>query len=229
MEIAIRRNKITAIITAVVAVLVIAHCLWLVAYFRINDPEIFDFSRLLDLDYEGNIPTLIAAVLFMINGVLFYLLGRSHLNKQKAGHYYWYGLAIIFVFLGVDEGTRLHEEIGDLFENLVSSTGALFFPWVIPYVTAFLIAVAIYFRFYLTLERKFQIQLFIAAVIFLAGAVGFEMLSATQAEELGTDSLNYSILYTIEESLEFAGLIFLLHCLLGQITKTEPKISLVFN
>ena len=80
-----------------------------------------------------------------------------------------------------------------------------------------------------TLDRTLQIRLFISAALFLSGALGFELLSATQADEYGTSSLSYSVLYTIEESLEFAGLIFLVHTLLAKLAADKERIELNFT
>jgi len=218
-------RKLTQALIIIASLIVIVHSIVLGIYFYIDDPDEFDFVRLIDLDYEGNIPTLFSALLFIINGCLLLLV--SKLVKQKGQKYsnYWFGLAIIFVFLGFDGGSRLHEEIGDLFEHIVDAQGWLYFPWVIPYVTLLLIALAVYFKFYLTLDRWLQIRLFLCAAIFVGGAVGVELFSAREADENGTSSLLYSVLYTIEESMEMAGLILLINTLLIRLRQDTREIT----
>lgn len=229
MELNIIRKKIMLTLCTTSIILVIAHSLWLVAYFSVDDPEVIDFNRLIDLDYEGNIPTLFAALLFFINSLLLFFTARSNNQQNRTGSNYWLGLAAIFLFLGIDEGSRLHEEIGDLIEPWVAAEGALFFPWVIPYVAIFCVLTALYFRFYLSLSRSTQIRLFISAMLFVGGAVGVEMLSAQQADLHGTDSLSYSILYTIEECLEMAGLLLLADTLLLKLSNENNSINLKLN
>ena len=228
MELKVNHHKLMFWLCSIALLLVLVHCAWLTAYFIIDDTKVLDFSRLIDLDYEGNIPTLYSSMLFMFNSILLFLLAKFWNDQSLKGAGYWMGLACIFLFLGVDEGTRLHEEIGDIFESYVDAEGALFFPWVIPYVTVLAILVLFYFKFYLSLERGLQIRLFIAATLFIGGAVGVEMLSAQQADLHGTSSLSYSILYTIEESLEFAGLLFLSHTLLKYLANNRRIVQISF-
>lgn len=225
MTILINRRIITITLASIAFLLVLIHSIVLGIYFYINDPDVFDFVRLVDLDYEGNLPTIFSVLLFLLSGVLLYLIYLHNRAEHQAFRKYWLGLALIFVFLGFDEGTRLHEEIGDLFEHVVEAEGWLYFPWVIPYTTLFVIASAIYFRFYLTLDRWLQIRLFLCAVIFLGGAVGVELFSAREADEHGTSTLVYSILYTIEESMEMAGLILLINTLLLKLNRDSVDIS----
>lgn len=229
MEINLNPRKIVAWVSAFAICIVLVHCVVLFLYFKIDDPNEFDFIRLIDLDYEGNIPTLFSALLFLVNGVLLYLVAVSARKTNLGYAKYWLGLAFIFVFLGFDEGTRLHEEIGDLIENFVDAEGWLYFPWVIPYSIAFVIAVALYFKFYLTLDRQLQIRLFLCAFVFLLGAIGVELLSAREADLEGTSSLTYSVLYTIEESLEMGGLLLLLDTLLKKLSNDHKAIKVVWG
>lgn len=226
MTITLNPNKLVLALSLCALVLVSVHSIVLGIYFYINDSDVFDFVRLIDLDYEGNLPTLFSSLIFLLNGLLLYVIYQSARQSKQLFAYYWLGLAVVFTFLGVDEGTRLHEEIGDLMEHVVEAKGLLYFPWVIPYSIAFLVAMVIYFRFYLSLERKLQIRLFLCAVIFLSGAVGLEILSAREADISGTSSLTYSILYTIEESMEMAGLILLIDTLIRKIQRESGAITI---
>ncbi|MBT8113901.1 MAG: hypothetical protein KJP04_00875 [Arenicella sp.] len=226
MLISIHRKKFIRTLVWLAAVLIVVHSVVLAIYFYIDDPDEFDFVRLVDMDYEGNLPTLFSVFLFFINSVFLYLIYRIGKHKSQPFTAYWLGLACIFLFLGIDEGTRLHEELGDLVENFVDAKGVLYFPWVIPYVSALFIAGLIYFRFFLTLERPLQVRLMISAALFLSGAVGVEMISANEADQAGTSTLTYSVLYTIEETLEMAGLIFFAHTLLLKLDNISENISL---
>ena len=225
MNISLNHSKIVLYLSTIAAGLVLIHSAVLAVYFYIGDPEVFDFVRLIDLDYEGNIPTLFSSLLFLFNGVLLWLVYSGVTQSGQRFPRYWLGLALIFIFLGFDEGSRLHEEIGDLLENFVQAEGLLYFPWVIAYSVAFLIAILFYFRFYLSLDRPLQLRLFFCATVFLSGALGVEILSAQQADSFGTSSLSYSILYTIEETLEMAGLILLTDTLLRKLRQDHGSLT----
>ena len=53
--------------------------------------------------------------------------------------FYWLGLTILFLFLAIDEGTAIHEEIGTFLERYMNAKGALYFLWVVPYGVATLV------------------------------------------------------------------------------------------
>ena len=97
------------------------------------------------------------------------------------------------------------------------------------YSILFIILTAIYFRFYLTLDRWLQFRLFLCAVIFLGGAIGVELFSAREADAHGTATLTYSILYTIEESMEMSGLILLIDTLLLKAVRAKDVVSVTFR
>lgn len=226
MLLSLSRRKIVTTLIACAAVLVLIHSVVLAIYFYVGDEDVFDFVRLVDLDYEGNLPTLFSVLLFELNSVLLYLVYRFARDQNQTNGAYWLGLAIIFLYLGIDEGSRLHEELGDFTENFIDAEGFLYFPWVVPYAIAMLVATAVYFKFFLSLERPLQIRLFLCAVLFLSGAVGIEMFSAREADISGTSSLAYSVLYTIEESLEMAGLILFIDTLLLKLKDFSEKITI---
>lgn len=108
------------------------------------------YERLLsffDLDVEGNIPTLYSAVAVLVCSGLLALIARIHWNRSDGKRWYWLGLAVIFFFLGLDEGTAIHEELSDYLEQYLVAEGAMYFLWVIPYGIASTVLALLYFRF----------------------------------------------------------------------------------
>lgn len=65
------------------------------------------------------------------------------------------------------------------------------------------------------MDKKVLISFVIAAVLFLSGAIGFELLGANEASLHGEDTMKYCYFYTIEESLEMFGVIYLVNILWG--------------
>ena len=171
------------------------------------------------MGYEGNLPTLFSSLMFMLNGLLFYLIYANSKQNNGIDTKYWLGLCLVFLFLGVDEGTKIHKNIGDFTENFVEAEGFLYYPWVLSYVSLFLLAVFYYFRFYLRLDEKLQLRLALSAIVFLSGAVGLEIISAEEAYANDTDTIKYSVLYTTEEILELTGLLLLVDGLLSYIER----------
>jgi len=225
MNIILNRKKIVKFLMIIALLLIFIHTVILCIYYYVGDPEKFDFVRMFDLDMERNVPTLFSSLIFAISSFLFYLLSRLPKEQEKGSRKYWLGLSFVFIFLSFDESTKIHEQLGDFTERFVDASGFLHYPWVISYSILVLILAAVYLRFFLKMERKIFWSFVLAAVIFLAGALGFELLGANESSQHGTTTVTYSILYTIEESLEMFGVIYLIHILLDLLNSNHIKIE----
>ncbi len=221
MTIEINSTKIVKFLSIVAIVLIMIHIGILITYFIVDDSSKFDFVRMFDLDMERNIPTLFSSTILLISASLFYLLSVV----EKRNHWFWLGLSIVFVFLAIDESVKIHENIGDYTEQFVDASGFLYYPWILSYALFVLILGVLYLRFFWKMERKIFLRFMLSAAIFLSGAIGFELLSANEASIHDTDTVLYSIYYTIEETLEMFGVIYLISILLGLLKEKSLLIK----
>ena len=213
-------KKIIKFLSIFALLLIFINILMLFIYFYINNPQKFNFIQLIDLDMEQNIPTLFSSLLFSFNSFLFYLLSKV---KNKSN--YWYGLSLIFLFLAFDESAKIHEYIGDFTENYVDASGFLYYPWFISYSILLIILSIIYANFFLQMNKKILYSFILCAFMFCTGAIGFDILGGYEADLNGNDTIKYCILYTIEESLEMFGLIYLSSILLGLLEGIKIEIK----
>ena len=220
MKISLNSSQIIKLLSTMAILLIMANIIMLFIYFSVDNPDTFGFVQMVDLDQEANLPTLFSSSLLLIAGFLFYILHK--INKH---HYYWLGLSFIFIFLGFDESAKIHETLGDWTEQFVDTSGYLHYPWVISYSILVLFLGIVYFRFFYNMEKKVFYSFMLAAFIFLSGAVGFELLGAKEASLHSSDTLLYCIYYTIEESLEMFGVIYLIHILLHLLKDVTMKIQ----
>jgi len=218
MKIILHTKQIITFLSLVAILLILANIIMLFIYFSVNNPDQFDFVQMVDLDQEANLPTLFSSILLLIAGFLFYLLAQVAKEKTKEQYKYWLGLSFVFVFLGFDESATIHETLGDYTEKFVDTGGYLHYPWVLSYGLLLVILGFLYLRFFLRMEKKIFRSFMLAAFIFLSGAIGFELLGAKEAALHGTDTVLYCTLYTIEESLEMFGVIYLIRLLLNLLT-----------
>lgn len=116
------------------------------SYYR-EDDQFEDLLEYYDFDIEGNIPTLYSAVAVLICSGLLALIARIHWNRPGGKRYYWLGLAVLFFFLGLDEGTAIHEEFSGYLEEYLVADGALYFLWVVPYGIATAVLALLHLRF----------------------------------------------------------------------------------
>lgn len=221
MTIDIKRKSVVKLFVVFAIVLIVIHSIILGIYYYIGDPDTFDFVKMFDLDMEANVPTLFSSLLFAIASFLLFLNGKKEYGKRR----YWWGLSMIFLFLSFDESAKIHENIGDFTENFVDASGFLYYPWVISYSLFVVVLSAVYFRFFWKMKRKIFWKFVLAAAIFLSGAIGFELLGAYESSQHGTDTPLYSLLYTIEESLEMFGLIYLISLLLTLLENATVQLE----
>ena len=225
MNISLSSKKIIIFLVFITLLLISIHIIILTIYYSINNPSIFDFIRMFDLDMERNIPTLFSSILFIISAFLFYLLSKTHYSQKINNTKYWKGLSFVFIFLSIDESAKIHEQLGDVTEQFITATGYLHYPWVISYILFIIILASVYLKFFLKMHKKIFYAFMLSAIIFLSGAIGFELLGAYESSLHGTTSVKYSILYTIEESLEMFGLIYLISILLSLLEQYNLTLS----
>jgi len=214
-----------------IAVLAVMHIAQLVIYFQVGDPDKFDFIQMVDFDYETNFPSLYSSLAIFFCSSLLWFVRYYHKQSDLKYHFHWLGLAVIFTFLGFDEALGLHEELGDLVEeqHWFKAEGLLYFAWVVPYSILFLIFSLSYLKFVFSLPRQIMLRFISAGVLFITGAVGFEIVSAKEADLNGSETIYYSVLYTIEELCEMVAMVIfsngLLHYIRSEIGSVNVTVS----
>jgi hypothetical protein len=176
-------------------------------------------TLLFDMDLENNMPAFFNAGLFFFGAALFYLAGRSEERRQRRP---WYLLALVFLFLGIDEGSQVHEQFMIVTLKLIGwnkhHMGWLYYAWTIPYGLAAIALGIVLLRFMLKLHAITRKRLVLSGAIYIAGAVVCEMWSGKIAEAANDTDLPYNIAYsmviTLEESLEMLGLILCIDALM---------------
>lgn len=229
MQLTLNPGRLFNVLLLIIAILATMHIAQLSVYFWIDDSDVFDFVKMVDFDYEANLPSLYSAVVILLCASTLVLIAKSPSGHARRRH--WWGLAFIFAFLGIDEATGLHEEVGDAFENLelISAEGYLYFMWVVPYAVIVLTIVATYFRFWWQLPSDTRWRFLICAALFILGAVVLETFSAAEADENGTETIYYSVLYTIEELLEMFSMAYFLKTLLTFLSRHNAELLILLS
>ena len=218
-ELKIDPKRVALAFLWVVMILSVFNAFLLSLHFYLDDSRFEGLLAFFDFDIEGNIPTLYSAVAVFVCAGLLALITRINWNRPDGKRYYWLGLTLLFVFLGLDEGAAIHEELSDYLEQYMVAEGALYFLWVIPYGIASAVLALLYFRFVWQLPKVTRTRFIVAGLLFLGGALGFEMLSAIAADRSGYDSVSYTVLYSIEEMLEMLGIVLFLYALLSYLAE----------
>ncbi|HYN87563.1 MAG TPA: hypothetical protein VER55_03485 [Ardenticatenaceae bacterium] len=185
----------------------------------------YGFAPYFDVDGEANIPTYFAAMLLLFAAALF---GAITLFQRRAGAPYtrrWALLALIFLYLSVDEASSLHEILINL-RWILGVGGVFYFAWVIPGIVLVALFALSYWKFLLHLPRVTRLLVALAGVLYVAGALGMELIGGYYQDRVGEMTFAYKMLVTVEEGLELAGLVTLAYALLDYMRATIGQLCL---
>jgi len=199
----------------------------IVSKFVFDHDSVFGLIRLFDFDTEKNIPTLYSSFALIVASILLSLIASIH-KRQNSSFLPWVGLAIIFLFLAIDETTSIHNRLAAPTHDLLNTSGMFRWAWVIPYGIAVIVFVVCYLRFLVNLPVKTMILFIVSGSIFVSGAIGVEMLTAWHVELYDSyRSFEYAIFYTCEEFLEMLGIVVFIYTLLSYINIQFKSFELV--
>jgi len=223
MNITFTPGSVFRLFLLIIGVLTYLNVLVLIFWFEYD--AFNTLSKYFDVGRERNIPTLYSVMALAVAATLLATNARHSWEKCDGQHRYWAGLALIFLFLAFDEGTQIHEQMSGVMERWVTPQGYLLWLWVIPYGFAVLVLAAVYLRFLVQLSRTTRYYFILAALLFLGGAIGVEMLSAWE-KDLNDYTILFCVLYSLEEFLEMIGVAVFIYALLKNLADESPVIRI---
>jgi hypothetical protein len=181
-------------------------------------------ANFLYVDFEQSIPTLYSALMFVVSSVLFGAIAHAHARGDRAFVPFWVFLCLLSVVLALDEFGSLHERMTVLFRELLDIRGGLLFhyTWVVPGAAVVALLVAAFIPFLRHLPRTTRHGLGGAAILFITGAIGVELLGGFFAADEGKLNMGFVLIVTVEEALEMVGLAVLTATLLAYIPVGLP-------
>jgi hypothetical protein len=180
----------------------------------------------LDLDRENNIPTWFSSALLAAAAILLFFIARARSALRDGLAPYWLGLALVFLYLSVDETASLHEATIHPIQRALNTSGALYSAWVIPAMVILPIFVAVYLRFLWALPRRTAILFVLAGSVYVGGALALEMLSWHHRYPLhapnptdweASKTFTYAVINHAEELMEMTGIIIFVYALLSYV------------
>lgn len=182
-----------------------------------------ELNRLFWVDAEANIPTFFSALVLVFGAVL---VGRMALAERRSGGAFarhWTGLALIMLFLAVDESTALHEMLIEPVRDALGTSGYLRFAWVIPGSIAVAVFVLAYVRFLRSIPRETAVRMVVAGAVFVAGALGLEMVGGQFKTVYGEISRKYITVASAEELCEMLGALLFVRAMLRHLERLAPR------
>ncbi len=167
------------------------------------------------LDGERSFPTLYTGAILLLCA---FLLTGITLSRRAVGASYvrhWAVLTIVFLFLFADEMLGIHEETVEPLRSILGIGGGfLYFAWVVPALILVLIFGLLYAEFVIELPAKIRLLFLISGSLYVAGAVGLEMVGGYYVSSYGAESVGFIVEATAEELLEMLGLAVFTYALL---------------
>lgn len=215
IEITLRSGTTGAFLAMLVVFLILAHfgVVWLDRTFRNGFTHWL--LPLFNLDVEGNIPSVFATGLWLINAALFFLIWKAQRFHSRRP-WFWLFLSGLFCFLALDELSSIHEELVPSLRSALGASGLFSFAWIIPYGFGVMLLAMLFIPVARKMDPRVLFWYGAAAMIFVAGSIGLEMCEGKYLENHPRD-MSYFYLMTAEESLEMAGLAMLAYASLLQL------------
>ncbi len=216
IQFSVNHKRVIKVLSFIVLILVVFNLVAIHLQYNLHYPTAFTFIPKFKMDMEGNIPTFFSCIILFFSSFLFRLIAIVKKRTNDSFYRYWFGLSIIFFIMGFDEGFILHEIISGLL-SVYKFSGIFYYSWLIVAIVLLLLFVAAYLKFFLSLPNFYKFHFFSAALIYLAGAVGMEMMDGLYASHYGQRNIIYGLLATIEETLEMGGVVYLINTLFNYL------------
>lgn len=207
-----------------------------------------EIRALLDLDAETGFGTWYSALAILACAATAYMLSR--LETAKPDRRFWFGVALLAAFLALDEAVGIHEHLSALGKLLTSGVGIFRVSWWLVYLVLLAPVAIAMAPGVLRLDSRTRNRLIVAGIIYVAAAVGLEIIESAQFDAFlvqhglsnvaweraapivhgdASFTRGYSWLVLFEETLEMLGVALALRALLMRAEMTGADIRLTFG
>lgn len=198
------------------------------------DHPIAKVAKRFDLGHEPSVASLYSSMALMACSAILFVITFAVWRAADRFMRHWFGLAIVFALLAIDETIMVHEMVDTVMHDWTGLGGPLYFAWVIPGGLFVLVFALSYIRFLLHLDATTRRRFVAAGAMFVAGAIGMEMVAGMLADSsIGLESVAHTVSQTVEETLEMLGVVLFMYALLDylgsrfgslytSLTETDP-------
>ena len=174
-----------------------------------RESGIIQFLRFFDFNDEGTVANWYNSLLL---GFVCWQAAHAWLQcdrTQRGCRAGWIGLAIVFFYMSMDEALGVHESSSEALREYFNTGGLFYWAWVIPGLVATLVLALVFAPFVLRLPSRTRNLIFLAGFIYVAGAIGCEMIGGFFFERDGASVIS-DLASITEEVLEMSALILMI-------------------
>jgi len=198
----------------VAAAIIALGCLreWLRLGFGIEGTSFFNLNR------EQNIGAWFSATMLAACALLLFTAGQRARDTGQPVGWFWFVISFTFVALSIDEASSVHEMLMVPIHDALHADGMFKYAWVVPALVLVPALALSSIPFLLSLPRRTALWFVASGAIYVAGALGCEMLEGL------TDGsgLTFVLLYLVEESLEIVGIVSFFFSLMDFLASPPP-------
>jgi hypothetical protein len=231
MTVSVKASYLVRVLTIIAVILILASIGGQISKYEFGHDYVKGLVPMFYLNEENNIPTFFTVVLMLFISLLLSLIANINYKLGIRHTAKWAILSIGFLYMAFDEGFAIHENLTSPFRGLMGDTnlGIFYYAWVVPGIILVLFLGAFFTKFLLQLPVATRSRFLVAAGIYLAGAIGVELIGGQYAEIHGINNPTYSFIVTIEESLEIIGLILFISSLINHCSGYCKELRLIFE
>jgi hypothetical protein len=229
--ISLNASAITRTLGAVAFLLVLASIAGQFSKLVLGHDYLKGLVPLFYLDAEQNNPTYFSVLLMLFAALLLAVIAVLN-GKQRIPHVSkWAILSFGFLLMAYDEAFQIHEMLISPVRTLIgnSNLGIFYFAWVIPGIALVLVLGLSFVSFLLHLPATTRFRFLMAGTLYIGGAIGVELIGGRHAELYGHENWTYTMIVTVEESLEMAGLIVFIWALLNYCADNYKEVRFRFD
>lgn len=197
---------------------------------RYHGALMYELFHKFNFNTKHNIPSFFNTVLLLIASVILYyiyLVQKKRFVLQRR----WFVLAILFLIMAIEENASVHIFLHSLLprHSILLQTGLSVLLWAIPFGILVTILAVYFKRLVLSLPRRIAIGFAVSAAIYITGAIILDLVGSVVAHTMGSRSLIYTAVSTLEETLEMLGIVVFIHYLFSYITSEFNTVGISFG
>ncbi len=217
------------VLLSCIMLLVFAEVFRQVALHGFGHDYIYGFARMIKIGSEKNIPAWFSTVQLFLASMLAFMIFLDRRLSAARCVAHWAGLGFIMLYISMDEAIGLHERTSRPIREALDLGGFLYFSWVVLGFLAVSAVALIYIPFLKSLPKRTARLIFFSGAVYVAGALGMELVGAAIVENGGRYSLAYDVETAIEESLEMVGIAMFIFALSDYASRHCNELSSLFG
>jgi hypothetical protein len=177
-----------------------------------------------NLDEENNVPTWFSSMLLALAGFGLIFIGVLKYEERDRHSWQWFAIALIPLFLSLDEMAQLHEALSSPLSEEYGFSGLLHWAWVVVALPVVGVLTVLFLPFIRRLPRRTVLFLLAGAGTVFGGGVILEMFEGWWVDVNGQGGVIIFSMVTVQEVMETTGAIIALYAVMDYAGGYRPEL-----